>query len=155
MTRVGQYFNISPISQYGVCNNQYRTHFHWAIISLMQYIAEYCNILQCSTLGLSTQSKYASSILFFNAVTHNTHDDTIAPFKYSNCNISHNRNFFVGNNRNTVFQYRPTLLMTCCVTKATPIQFIDDKCHNIKQLKSGNLFNQSDMVYTTPYHATG
>ena len=44
----------------------------------MQYIAEYCNILRCSTIGLSTQSKYALIILsIFNAVTHNTHvDDT-------------------------------------------------------------------------------
>ena len=44
----------------------------------MQYIAEYCNISQCSTIGLSTQSKYASTILkIFSAVTHNTHvDDT-------------------------------------------------------------------------------
>ena len=44
----------------------------------MEYIAEYCNILQCSTIGLSTQSKYASTILkYFSAVTHNTHiDDT-------------------------------------------------------------------------------
>ena len=31
-------------------------------ISRMRYIAEYCNILQCSTIGLSTQSKYASTI---------------------------------------------------------------------------------------------
>ena len=49
-----------------------------SIISLMQYITEYCNILQYSTIGLSTQSKYASTILkIFSAVTHNTHvDDT-------------------------------------------------------------------------------
>ena len=44
----------------------------------MQYIAEYCNILECSTIGPSTQSKHTSTILkFFSAVTHNTHvDDT-------------------------------------------------------------------------------
>ena len=44
----------------------------------MQYITEYHNILQCSTIGLSTQSKYASTILkYFSSVTHNTHvDDT-------------------------------------------------------------------------------
>ena len=49
-----------------------------SIISLMHYITDYCNILQCSTRGLSTQSKYASTILkVFNAVTHNTYvDDT-------------------------------------------------------------------------------
>ena len=41
----------------GVCNNRYRRHFHMSIISLMQYITEYRNILQCSTIGLSTQSK--------------------------------------------------------------------------------------------------
>ena len=51
----------------------------------MQYITEYQNILQCSTIGFSTQSKYASTTLInrpsFSAVimtfTHNTHvDDT-------------------------------------------------------------------------------
>ena len=44
----------------------------------MQYITEYCNILQCCTMGLSTQSEYASTVLkFFSVVTHNTHvDDT-------------------------------------------------------------------------------
>ena len=44
----------------------------------MQYITEYHNILQCSTIELSTQSKYASTILkYFSEVTHNTHvDDT-------------------------------------------------------------------------------
>ena len=38
----------------------------------------YHNILQCNTIGLSKQSKYASTILnIFSAVTHNTHvDDT-------------------------------------------------------------------------------
>ena len=39
--------------------------------------------------------------------------------------------------------------MTYCVTKATPLHFINRKCH-IKQLKSGkskNLCNQSHMVY--------
>ena len=39
----------------------------------MQYIAEYHNILQCSTIGSNTQSKYASTILqFFSAGTHDT-----------------------------------------------------------------------------------
>ena len=49
-----------------------------SIISLIQYITEYHDILQCSTIGLSTQSKYAPTILkLFSAVTHNTHvDDT-------------------------------------------------------------------------------
>ena len=49
-----------------------------SIISLMQYIAKYRNILQCCTIGLSTQSKYASTILkYFSSITHNTHvDDT-------------------------------------------------------------------------------
>ena len=42
----------------------------------MQYIAEYLNISQCCTIGLSTQSKYASAILkYFSLVTHNTHVD--------------------------------------------------------------------------------
>ena len=49
-----------------------------SVISLMQYIAEYRNILQCSTIGLSTQSKYASIILkYFSAVAHNTHANDI------------------------------------------------------------------------------
>ena len=75
------------------------SHFYMSIISRMQYITEYCNILQCSTIGLSTQSINASTILkYFSAVTHNTHvDDT-------------KHNVFVGNNRNTVFQYRSTLV---------------------------------------------
>ena len=48
----------------GVCNNRYRRLFYMSIILL---------ILQCSTVGLSKQSKYASAILkFFSAVTHNT-----------------------------------------------------------------------------------
>ena len=73
--------NISIYRQYhntGVCNNQYCRHFHMSIISLMQYISEYSGTLQCSTIGLSTQSKYVSTILkIFSAVTHNTHvDDT-------------------------------------------------------------------------------
>ena len=60
----------------GVCNNRYRRHFHMSIISLMQYIAEYRNILQCSIIGLSTQSKYASTTLkYFSPVTHNRHVD--------------------------------------------------------------------------------
>ena len=59
-----------------VCNNGYRRHFHMSIISLMLYIAEHHNILQCCTIGLSTQSKYASTILkCFSSVTHNTHFD--------------------------------------------------------------------------------
>ena len=45
--------------------------------------------------------------------------------------------------------------MTCCVTKAIPIHFIDGRCH-IKQMKSGkSFFNQSRTVYIIPYHATG
>ena len=73
--------NILIYRQYhktGVCNNGYRRHFHISIISLMQYIAQYRNISQCCTIGLSTQSKYASTILkYFSSVTHNTHvDDT-------------------------------------------------------------------------------
>ena len=77
----------------------------------MQYIAEYCNILQCSTIGLRTQSKYASIILkIFSAVTHNTHVDDTKHQSNTLCNISNNRNVFVGNNRNTVFQYRATLV---------------------------------------------
>ena len=58
--------NISIYRQYhntGVCNNGYHRHFHLSIISLMQYIAEYRNILQCCTIGLSTQSKYVSTTL--------------------------------------------------------------------------------------------
>ena len=45
----------------------------------MQYIAEYCNISQCCTIGLSTQSKYTSTTLkYFSSNTHNTHfDDTM------------------------------------------------------------------------------
>ena len=44
----------------------------------MKYIAEYHNISQCCTIGFSTQSKYASTILkYFSSITHNTHvDDT-------------------------------------------------------------------------------
>ena len=44
----------------------------------MQYIAEYRNTSQCCTIGLSTQSKYASKILkYFSSVAHNTYaDDT-------------------------------------------------------------------------------
>ena len=40
--------------------------------------AIYRNISQCCTIGLSTQSKYASTILkYFSSITHNTHvDDT-------------------------------------------------------------------------------
>ena len=42
----------------------------------MQYIAEYCNISQCCTIGLSTLSKYASTILkYFSSIAHNTHVD--------------------------------------------------------------------------------
>ena len=85
----------------------------------MQYIAEYCNISQCSTIGLRTQSKYASIILkIFSAVTLNTHVDDTKHQLDTLCNISNNRNVFVGNNRNTVFQYRATLqpsLVTLCV----------------------------------------
>ena len=81
-----------------------------SIISLMQYIAEYCNISQCCIIGLRTQSKYASIILkTFSAVTHNTHVDDTKHQLNTLCNISNNRNVFVGNNRNTVFQYRATL----------------------------------------------
>ena len=84
-----------------------------SIISLVQYIAEYCNISQCSTIGLRTQSKYASIILkIFSAVTHNTHVDDTKHQLNTLCNISNNRNVFVGNNRNTVFQYRATLIET-------------------------------------------
>ena len=52
--------------------------FHMLIISLTQYITEYCNILQFSTTELSTQSKHASVIFkICNVVNHNTHvDDT-------------------------------------------------------------------------------
>ena len=40
----------------------------------MQYIAEYHNISQCCTTGLSIQSKYASTILkCFGSITHNTY----------------------------------------------------------------------------------
>ena len=71
--------NISIYRQYhntGVCNNGYRRHFHMSIILFMQYITEYCKILQFCTIGLSTLSKYASTILkFFSSVTHNTHVD--------------------------------------------------------------------------------
>ena len=81
-----------------------------SIISLMQYIAEYCNISQCSTIGLRTQSKYASIIL--SAVTHNTHVDDTKHQLNTLRNISNNRNVFVGNNHNTVFQYRATLTLT-------------------------------------------
>ena len=70
--------NISMYRQYrntGVSNNQYYRFFHVSIISLMQYIAEYCK-KYCSELlyvGLSTQSKYSSTIpKIFSAVTHNT-----------------------------------------------------------------------------------
>ena len=70
-----------------------------SIISLMQYIAEYCNISQCSTIGLRTQSKYASIILkTFSAITHNTHVDDTKHQLNTLCNISNNRNVFVGNN---------------------------------------------------------
>ena len=44
----------------------------------MQYISQNIAtyILQCIIIGLSTQSKYASTILkYFSAVTHNTHND--------------------------------------------------------------------------------
>ena len=42
----------------------------------MQYITEYRNISQCCAIGLSTQSKYVSTILkYFSSVTHNTHGD--------------------------------------------------------------------------------
>ena len=72
--------NISIYRQYrktGVCNNGYCRYLHMSIISLMQYIAEYCNISQFYTLGLNIQSKYASTILkYFSLITHNTHDDT-------------------------------------------------------------------------------
>ena len=106
--------NISIYRQYrntGVCNNGYCRLFHMSIISLMQYIAEYRNISQCSTIGLRTQSKYASIILeIFSAVTHNTHVDDTKHQLNTLCNISNNRNVFVGNNRNTVFQYRATLV---------------------------------------------
>ena len=107
--------NISIYRQYrntGVCNNWYRRLFHISIISLMQYIAEYCNILQCSTsiIGLRTQSKYASIILkIFSAVTDNTHVDDTKYQLNTLCNISNIRNVFVGNNHNTVFQYRASL----------------------------------------------
>ena len=88
-----------------------------SIISLMQYIAEYCNISQCSTIGLRTQSKYASIILkIFSAVTLNTHVDDTKHQLDILCNISNNRNVFVGNNRNTVFQYRATLMCSVCCT---------------------------------------
>ena len=73
--------NISIYRQYRktrVCNNGYCRYFHMSIILLMQYIAEYRNISQCSTIRLSTQSKYTSTILkYFSSITHNTHvDDT-------------------------------------------------------------------------------
>ena len=72
----------------------------------MQYITEYCNILQCSTIGLRVQSKYAQIILKnFSAVTHNTHVDDTKHHLNTPCNISNNCNVFVGNNHNTVFQY--------------------------------------------------
>ena len=87
-----------------------------SIISCTQYIAEYLNRLQCSTIGLSTQSKYvcinnesllldqvySTTILTF---THDTHvdDDTK---HHLNTLISNNCNVCVGNNRNTIFQYR-------------------------------------------------
>ena len=52
-----------------------------SVISLMQYIAEYCDISQCSTIGLSTQSKYASTVLkYFSSITHNTHVSNIRNF---------------------------------------------------------------------------
>ena len=97
-----------------------------SIISLMQYIAEYCNILQCSTIGLRTQSKYASIILkIFSAVTHNTHvDDT----KHQLNTISNNRNVFVGHNRNTVFQYRATLVCMCKIINDRILLILSYKC---------------------------
>ena len=68
-----------------ICNNQHRRHFHMSIISCMQYITEYHNISQCSTIGLSTQSTvnmYQQSLLIdkvFSAAiitfTYNTHVD--------------------------------------------------------------------------------
>ena len=40
----------------------------------------YHNISQYNTIGLSTQSKYASTILkYFSAATHNTHVDDTKP----------------------------------------------------------------------------
>ena len=77
----------------------------------MQYIAEYCNISQCSTIGLRTQSKYASIILkIFSAVTHNAHVDDTKHQLNTLCNINNNHSVFVGNNCNIVFQYRATLV---------------------------------------------
>ena len=83
-----------------------------SIILLIPYIAEYHNILQCITIRLSVQSKYASVILkFFSTITHNTHVDDIK----HHSNILHNAKLaiiimFFGNNCNTVFQYYPTII---------------------------------------------
>ena len=90
----------------------------------MQYIAEYCNLSQCSTIGLRTQSKYASIILkIFSAVTHNTHVDDTKHQLNTLCNINNNRNVFVGNNRNTVYQYCATLFHTFLICNLFPYFF--------------------------------
>ena len=71
MASVG-YNSIYP--QYrrtGVYNDEY---VHISVVLLMQYIAEYCSISQCGTIGLNTQGGYASTILkYCSSITHNTH----------------------------------------------------------------------------------
>ena len=75
-------------------------------------------------IGLRTQSKYASIILkIFSAVTHNTHVDDTKYQLNTLCNISNNRNVFVGNNRNTVFQYCATLIHTQCISTNTELVY--------------------------------
>ena len=57
--------NISIYRQYRntrVCNNGCRRHFT-SIILLMQYIAEYCKIMQCCTIGLNTLHQQSLNFL--------------------------------------------------------------------------------------------
>ena len=79
----------------------------------MQYIAEYCKILQCSTIRLSTQSKHASTILKnFSTVTHNTHvDDTKHQLNTLNAILAIIAMSLLAVIHNSVFQYCSTLIL--------------------------------------------
>ena len=85
------------------------------LLSYIYGITECHSILLYSTIRLSTQTKYVSSTILINRLskviitfTYNTQDDDTK--HCLNTLMQYISNVFVGNNRNAVFQYHPTLL---------------------------------------------
>ena len=136
-TRVGQYFNISAISGnlgHAIMISQAFSQVNNIACAIYRKISlniavGYCRI-ECTASTIMLKTIYSMAFIIFTTAKY--------LMQYSN-----NRNIFCCNDRNTLFQYRPTLMHTYCMRVHT---------HRHKHILSDKHTNKHTHTHTQGTH---